>query len=97
MSCPPALYYNRLVRAQILAALWAALAGFLRVAGRALRQLFHEATGTLFAVFAALGGVTAWREWQKGSARWILALTVFFTLAMAFFALTSFLRARRVR
>ncbi len=83
--------------AQTLAALWAALASFLRVAGRALRQLFHEATGALFAVFAFLGGLTAWREWHKGSARWILAVTVGFTLAMTFFALTSFLRARRVR
>lgn len=83
--------------AQVLAALWAALAGFLRVAGRVLRQLFHELAGALFAVFAVLGGITVWREWQKGSARWILSVAVLFTLAMAFFALTSFLRARRVR
>jgi FtsH-binding integral membrane protein len=82
---------------QLLRALFAAIAGFLRVVWRAARQLFHEMTGALFALFAALGGVTAWREWQKGSARWILAVAVLFTLAMAFFALTSFLRARRVQ
>jgi hypothetical protein len=83
--------------AHVLTALFAAIAGFLRVIWRAARQLFHEMTGTLFALFAGLAGLTAWREWQKGSARWILAVAVLFTLAMAFFALTSFLRARRVQ
>ena len=82
---------------QLLRALFAAIAGFLRVVWRAARQLFHEMTGALFALFAALGGVTAWREWQKGSARWIFAVMILFALAMAFFAVTSFLRARRVR
>ena len=82
---------------QVLTALFAAMAGFLRVVWRAARQLFHEMTGTLFAVFAGLAGLTAWREWQKGSARWILAVMILFALAMAFFAVTSFLRARRVR
>jgi len=81
----------------VLTAFLTAIASFLRVVWRAARQLFHEMMGALFALFAALGGVTAWREWQKGSARWILAVAVLFTLAMAFFALTSFLRARRVR
>ena len=81
----------------VLTAFLTAITGFLRVVWRAARQLFHEMTGALFTLFAALGGVTAWREWQKGSARWILAVAVLFTLAMAFFALTSFLRARRVR
>ena len=82
---------------QFLPALFAAIAGFLRVVWRAARQLFHEVTGALFALFAALGGFTAWREWQKGSARWILAVSILFALAMAAFAVTSFLRAHRVR
>ena len=83
--------------AQLLPALLAAVAGFLRVLGRAARQLFHEMTGAFFALFAVLGGVSAWREWQKGSARWILIVTLLFSLAMAFFAVTSFLRAHRAR
>ena len=82
---------------QFLPALFAAIASFLRMVWRAARQLFHEMTGTLFTLLAGLAGLTAWREWQKGSARWILAVMILFALAMAFFAVTSFLRARRVR
>ena len=82
---------------RLLFALLAAFAGFLHAAWRAIRQLIHEMTGALFALFAVLGGISTWREWQKGSALWILAATFLFALTMAFFAVSSFLRARRVR
>lgn len=85
--------------------MWARLAGaVLAAAGglgsslwRVARQLFHEVTGALFAVFAVVGGAAIWREWRRGSAEWLIALAVVFTLAMAAFAVASFRSARRVR
>lgn len=82
---------------RLAGALLRAIRGFLVGAWRIVRQLFHEMTGALFALFAILGGAAAWREWQRGSAAWLVALAVAFTAMMAWFAVASFRDARRVR
>ncbi len=80
---------------------WAALvraaAIFLSSAWRIARQLFHEATGSVFFLFALVASYTAWREWHKGAAQWQVAVTVGFALMMAAFGVSSFRSARRVR
>ncbi|MBI3663509.1 MAG: hypothetical protein HY234_10745 [Acidobacteria bacterium] len=80
-----------------IAALFSALTAFLRSVARVIRQLFHEVAGAFFALFAALGAVSAWRHWQRGSEVWLLGIAVAFTLMMAAFAFASFRSARRVR
>jgi len=80
-----------------MAALLAALAAFFRSVGRAIRQLFHEVTGAFFLLFAALGGVSAWRHWQRGSDLRIFGIALAFTLMMAAFAVAAFRSARRAR
>jgi len=82
---------------RLIGALLAALSGFLGSLWRALRQLFHEAAGALFVVFAVIGAAGVWREWQRGAAGWVLGVTVGFTVMMAWFAIASFRSARRVR
>lgn len=78
-------------------AFFRAMRDFLLAAWRIVRQLFHELTGAFFVLFAVLGGAAAWREWQRGSALWLVALAAGFAAMMAWFAVTSFLSARRVR
>ena len=48
--------------ASLLPALWRSIVVTVRVLWRVTRQLFHEATGALFAVFAAYGAFAAWRQ-----------------------------------
>jgi hypothetical protein len=71
--------------------------GFFRTLWRAMRQLFHEATGAIFAVFAMASTTSAVRSWQAGKARWLVALPLAYAAMMVFFAVTSFRSARRVR
>jgi len=80
-----------------MAAMLAALAAFFRSCWRVIRQLFHEVTGAFFLLFAALGGVSAWRHWQRGSALWIFGIALAFTLMMTAFAVAAFRSARRLR
>lgn len=61
-----------------------------------LRQLWHEVMGCLFVVISAGGASTAVREWKAGRTRGV-ALAAGFTLMFAYFGITSFLHARRVR
>jgi len=68
-----------------------------RVLWRAARQLFHEVTGAIFALFALYGAVAAWRQWHSRVAAWIMGAAIVYAVMMAAFAFTSFLRARRVR
>ena len=81
---------------RLLAALLVALSGFFRSLWRITRQLFHEAAGALFVVFAVIGGAGVWREWKRGSAAWLLAVVATFTVMMAAFAWSSFRSARRL-
>lgn len=69
----------------------------LRVWWRITKQLFHEATGAFFVVFAAYGGYMVWRGWKHGPAPWLVAFGAIYALMMAAFAFDSFRRARRVR
>ena len=82
---------------RLIGALVAALSGFLASLWRVLRQLFHETAGALFVVFTVIGAAGVWREWQRQAATWVLAVTVGFTVMMAWFAIASFRSARRVR
>jgi multisubunit Na+/H+ antiporter MnhB subunit len=69
--------------------------GFRRL-WRVLRQLFHEATGAVFAVLALGWLNAALRAWTRDVARWLIAIAVAVALLFAFFAVTSFQKARRL-
>ena len=86
--------YNGGMSGRLVGAIWSAASGFLQTIARVVRELFYEITGALFAVFAVAGAASTWREWQRG-ATWLAALGVGFTVMMAWFAFTSFLRSRR--
>jgi hypothetical protein len=81
----------------LIPALWNSSKITLRVLWRAARQFFHEAMGALFATFALYGAVAAWRQWRSKVAAWLLGFALVYAVSMAFFAFTSFRRARRVR
>lgn len=85
------------MRARLLDLILAGARGFFRAGWRAVQQVFHEATATLFLLFAVVGGVTAWREWQRGSAPWLVGVAAGFAVMMATFAGASLRSARRVR
>ncbi|HEY4837879.1 MAG TPA: hypothetical protein VIH72_04690 [Candidatus Acidoferrales bacterium] len=74
----------------------AAPKGFFGRLWRALRQLFHEMTGTMFALLALVTLISAFRAWQHGISRWIIAVPIAYALLMIYFSVTSFLSARRV-
>jgi hypothetical protein len=81
----------------MLAALWRSLQVTLRVFWRVTRQLFHEATGALFGVFAAYGAFAAWKQWRHRPILWIMGIAIVYAVTMAVFAVGSFRRAKRVR
>jgi chromate transport protein ChrA len=70
--------------------------GFRRL-WRALKQLFHEVTGAVFAVLALAWLNAAFRAWTRDVAHWLIALAVGVAALFAFFSVTQFLRARRMR
>ncbi len=63
---------------------------------RALRQLFHEITGGVFAVLALGWLNAAFRAWTRDVARWLIAVAVAVALLFACYAVTSFRRARKL-
>jgi hypothetical protein len=69
--------------------------GFSRL-WRALKQLFHEAVGALFAVLAIAWLNSILRAWTRDVAPWIIALAATVVGLFAFFAVTSFRRARKI-
>ena len=69
--------------------------GFQRL-WRVLRQLFHEATGAIFAVLAIAWLNAAFRAWTRDGVAWLIAIAVAVALLFAFFAVTSFRRARKL-
>ena len=80
----------------------AAQAGFAaasRVVGRAFRQLGLEVTGFFFLVFAAIGGLAAYRDYPSMEAGEAslgrIAIILVFTLVFLWFGLSSLWRARR--
>jgi cell division protein FtsW (lipid II flippase) len=62
----------------------------------ALKALFHEVTGALFAVLALAWLNAALRAWTRDVAHWLIYLAVVVALLFVFFAVTSFRRARRL-
>jgi glycerol uptake facilitator-like aquaporin len=69
----------------------------LRVFWRITKQLFHETTGALFAVFAGYGGYIVWKEWKHGPTPWLMGVGAVYAVMMGAFAFGSFRRAKRVR
>ena len=69
--------------------------GFRRL-WRTLKQLFHEMIGAVFAVLALAWLNAALRAWSRDVARWLLAMAVGVAALFIFFAVTSFLRARKL-
>ena len=63
---------------------------------RALRQLFHELIAAVFAVLALGWLNAALRAWTRDAARWLVGVAVAVALLFAFFAVTSFRKARKV-
>src|SRR3954462_10912481 len=57
--------------------------------------LWLEVTGFFFAVFAVIGGAALIREIQVHAAAGRIAVLAIFTFMFAWFAVTSFLRARK--
>jgi glycerol uptake facilitator-like aquaporin len=66
----------------------------LRVFWRITKQLFHETTGALFAVFAGYGGYVVWKEWKHGPSLWLMAFGTAYALMMGAVAFGSFRRGR---
>jgi len=69
--------------------------GFRRL-WRTLKQLFHEVIGAVFAVLALGWMNAAFRAWSRDVAYWLIAVALCVAALFAFFAVTSFLRARRI-
>lgn len=72
------------------------MSGFFARLWHVLRQLWHEVIGFLFLVMAVAGASTTVREWRAGSGTRVL-FGLAFTLMMAYFGVTSFRSARKVR
>jgi glycerol uptake facilitator-like aquaporin len=70
--------------------------GSFRRLWRALRQLFHEATGAVFAVLALGWLNSALRAWTRDVAPWLIGIAVAMALLFLFFAVTSFRKARKL-
>jgi hypothetical protein len=70
---------------------------FLRTLWRVTRQLFHEFTGALFALFSLYGGAAAWRQWRYARALWTVGVAALYALLMAAFSVIAFRSARKVR
>ena len=71
--------------------------GFFRLVWRAMRQVFHETTGTVFLLLATSWAAAALRQWRHGSPTWLWVTCATFSAIMIVFGLTSFHSARRVR
>jgi VIT1/CCC1 family predicted Fe2+/Mn2+ transporter len=69
--------------------------GFRRL-WRALCQLFHEVMGAIFAILAFAWLNSALRAWTHDVSRWLVALAICMVAIFIFFAITSFLRARKL-
>jgi hypothetical protein len=68
-----------------------------RVWWRIARQLFLEVAGAFFAIFAVYGSLMAWRQWHAKPTALLVGAALAYALLMAFFSVTSFMRARRIR
>jgi hypothetical protein len=83
--------------ASLIPVLWKSLRVTSRALWRVTRQIFHEAMGALFAVFALYGALAVWRQWHSRPVLWVMAFAILYALMMAAWAYAAFRRARRVR
>jgi hypothetical protein len=63
---------------------------------RALKQLFLEVAGAIFAVLGLTWLNLALRSWTRDLSHWLVAAAVAFALLFFFFAVSSFRRARKL-
>jgi multisubunit Na+/H+ antiporter MnhB subunit len=63
---------------------------------RALKQLFHEAVGAIFAVLAIAWLNSAFRAWTRDVAHWLIVVALAVGLIFVAFSVTSFRRARQL-
>jgi glycerol uptake facilitator-like aquaporin len=80
-----------------ISAFWRSCSTMLRAFWKLARQLFHEATGTFFALFALYGAVAAWKQGRQPQGQWITVIALIYSVMMAFFAFSAFRSASRVR
>jgi hypothetical protein len=64
---------------------------------RALRQLFHELVGAVFAVLAMAWVQSAIRAWTRDVAHWLVAVALGVAAVMGIFSWTSFRRSRQLQ
>jgi hypothetical protein len=70
--------------------------GFRRL-WRALRQLFYEVTGALFALLAFAWLNLSFRAWTtRDVAHWLIAIPLGVAALFVFFSVSSFRRARKL-
>jgi hypothetical protein len=81
---------------RVLPLFWRSVLVSMRALWRVVRQLFHEALGAIFAVFAMYGVVAAWRQWKAHPVVWLIAFAIAYTILMAAFSVAAFRRARRI-
>jgi len=63
---------------------------------RAVKQLFHEVTGAMFAILALVWISKAFRAWTGDVARWLIALAIVIAAIFTFYAISSFRRAQEL-
>jgi hypothetical protein len=76
---------------------WHSVKVTLRAVWRVAQQVFHEATGALFGIFAVYGLLLAWRQWKNRPVLWLVGFAIIYALMMGVFAFGAFRRARRIR
>jgi hypothetical protein len=71
--------------------------GAFRRLWRVLKQLFYEVTGALFGLMAFAWLNITFRAWTtRDVAHWLLAIPLSVAALFAFFAITSFRKARKL-
>jgi len=63
---------------------------------RALKQLFYELVGAVFAVLALAWVQSAIRAWTRDVAHWLVGIAFGVACVMALFSWTSFRRSREL-
>ena len=63
----------------------------------ALKQLFHEVIGGIFAVLALFWLQNMVRAWSRDGARWLIGTSLGLALLMAVFSFTSFRAAKKLQ
>jgi hypothetical protein len=83
----------------IILAIFRGIGQAFRAVARAVRQLFLETMGLFFSLFVVIGVFAAYREYQAYDAGRVgierAGIALAFTGVFAYFACTSFLRARK--